>query len=98
MMSSSFERDMERLLAGQNKMFEHINDIKESHAETKTEITWIKDSLEANKTKDEEQDKVINDCHKRHDKIEGALKFGAWVIGAVGVVGAYKMLRDSLLT
>lgn len=93
-MSDTFERDMERLLAGQDKMFEHLSDLKESHMETKTEVTWIKEALVENKRKDDEQDEAINNCHKRHDKIEGALKFGMWVVGLTGLTGAYKLLKE----
>ena len=33
--------------------------------------------------------------HSRHDKIEGAIKLGTWVLGSIGVIGAAKFLKES---
>ncbi len=73
---------------------EDIGDLKGSHKELKTEICTIKEHIQESKAEDAKQNEAIADCHKRHDKIEGALKFGAWVVGIFGISAAYKLAKE----
>lgn len=84
----------DRLFDKLENLGEDIGELKESHIEIKTKITNIEDAVKESKEKDKEQDEAIQSCHTRHDKIEGALKFGAWVVGIIGITGAYKLAKD----
>lgn len=86
----------DRLFDKLDSLGEDIGDLKESHVEIKTQISYINDTLADNKETDKRQDEELKKCHERHDKIEGALKFGGWILAGLGLTGVFKMAKEML--
>lgn len=96
------EREWAAIIAGQNALLEahsetrkSLEDLKGDNREIKTSMEFIKGEITEIKSVNKDQSNRIEECHSRHDKIEGSISLGKYIVGALGLGTVVKWFHDN---
>lgn len=104
-MSNSDELLLEKILSGQDKFLDKLDDIEGSIAESREEIVEaktilhevIKPKLTEHEEKLKDHEEKIDVCAEKHKSIDNAVSFAKWggaTVGVGGFVAALKWAKD----
>ena len=78
-----------------DKLFDKLEAMDDKIDDIHTKVEVVDTKLGSVMTQVNHETKGLSAAHSRQDKIEGALKLGAWVLTGLGLTGAAKLLKES---